>query len=351
MNKGEKRRKRRKYHIRYDRIILLVLLFIAIAVIILLSIRIYRLENGGGAASSEISEFSQTTETITENTSENITAQTAETSTVTTETETTETTVTTTGFADNFETEKYDDDDIYKGVLAIVNSENEYKFIENDEDFVKVMDNGSEFYNVSENDLSLEAETVKHLNLMMQDFAESTGMEDTNIWVVEGRRDYDTQNNIYNSGSSVFRAGYSEYHTGRIFDLAVFEDDGTSYYFSPKDKYEWFGENAAKHGFIVRFPEGKEDITGEEYRARTYQYVGIPHAEYMYAAGLCLEEYTELVKGYNTERPLEFGDGEHEYMVYYVQANDEHEIPVPRDYQYTVSGDNSDGLIITAVKN
>ena len=347
MNKGEKRRKRRKYHVRYDRIILLVLLFIAIAVIILLSIRIYQLENRNDM-SSDTKEFSeQTTENITENPTEIITSEITD----TTEASSTETTVTTTSFAENYETKKYEDDDIYKGVLAIVNSDNEYKFLEDDENFVKVMENGNEFYNVSENDLSLEAETVKYLNLMMKSFAEDTGMEDTNIWVVEGRRDYDTQNSIYNSGSSVFRAGYSEYHTGRIFDLAVFEDDGTSYYFSPKDNYEWFEENAAKYGFIVRFPENKEDITGEEYRARTYQYVGVPHAEYMYAAGLCLEEYMELVKGYNTERPLEFGDGEHEYMVYYAEGNDKHEIPVPKDYQYTVSGDNSGGLIITAVKN
>ena len=349
MNKGEQRRKKRrgKYHARYDRIILLALLFIETTAIIFLGIRVYQLEKKE-ESSSEIQEFSeQTTENIPEVTTENIT----EIQTTVTTTEVVETVATTTSFTENFETEKYEDDDIYEGMLAMVNSEHEYKFTEDEDNFVKVMEKGNEFYNVSENDLSLESETVEYLNRMMKDFAEDTGMEDTNIWVVEGRRDYDTQNDIYNSGSSVFKAGYSEYHTGRIFDLAVFEDDGTSYYFSPKDDYEWFEENAAKYGFIVRFPENKEEITGEQYRARTYQYVGVPHAEYMYAAGLCLEEYIDIVKGYNTERPLEFGDGEHEYMVYYVSANEKNEIPVPKDYQYTVSGDNSGGLIVTAVKN
>ena len=349
MNKGEKRRKRRKYHARYDRIMLVVVMFILVGAVVFLSIRIFQLKKENSVISSEI-KLSE--EIATEIPTENITEiPTTETSQTTTSAETTETTVTTTDFRENFETEKYSDNDIYKGVLAIVNSDTEYKFIEEDDEFVKVMDNGNEFYNVSENDLELEKETVKYLNLMMENFAKDTGTDDTNIWVVEGRRDYDTQNNIYNSGSSVFRAGYSEYHTGRIFDLAVFEDDGTSYYFSPKEKYEWFAENARRFGFIVRFPEEKQDLTGEEYRARSYQYVGVPHAEYIFATGFCLEEYMELVKGYTIERPLEFGDGEHEYMVYYVPANDNHELPVPKDYQYTVSGNNTDGLIVTAGKN
>ena len=56
----------------------------------------------------------------------------------------------------------------------------------------------------------------------------------------------------------------------------------------------WLAEHAAEYGFILRYPEGKEDITGHEYCAYHYRYVGKDAAMYIKEKGITLEEFVEL---------------------------------------------------------
>ena len=80
--------------------------------------------------------------------------------------------------------------------------------------------------------------------------------------------------------------GYSEHETGLAIDFT----NGGSY----EDKLEmwdWLSKNAHKYGFILRYPQGKEDITGYDYEAWHYRYVGKHNAEIMFENDLCLEEY------------------------------------------------------------
>ena len=49
--------------------------------------------------------------------------------------------------------------------------------------------------------------------------------------------------------------------------------------------------NAYKYGFILRYPEGKEDITGYNFESWHYRYVGIDVATYIYENNITLEEY------------------------------------------------------------
>jgi hypothetical protein len=137
--------------------------------------------------------------------------------------------------------------------------------------------------------------------------------------------------------------------SGRTFDMLVMHDDATTDPFKPEDGYEWFADHAADYGFIVRFPEDKSDLTGERARTYTYRYVGVPHAKYMTKHGLCLEEYIDALKGYTIDKPLEVeGDG-CGYRIYYVPApkSGKIEVLVPEKERYTVSGNNSDGFIVT----
>ncbi|WP_165478904.1 M15 family metallopeptidase, partial [Clostridioides difficile] len=56
---------------------------------------------------------------------------------------------------------------------------------------------------------------------------------------------------------------------------------------------KWLAENAHKFGFIIRYPEGKEDITGTAYEPWHIRYVGKDAAEEIYSKGLTLEEYLQ----------------------------------------------------------
>ena len=56
---------------------------------------------------------------------------------------------------------------------------------------------------------------------------------------------------------------------------------------------KWLAENCAKYGFILRYPEGKTDITGIIYESWHFRYIGKEHAEIIMKEGLCLEEYLD----------------------------------------------------------
>ncbi len=60
---------------------------------------------------------------------------------------------------------------------------------------------------------------------------------------------------------------------------------------------QWLMENSWKYGFVLRYPNGKSDITGIIYEPWHYRYVGRQAAEQMQELELCLEEYLELLSG------------------------------------------------------
>ena len=60
---------------------------------------------------------------------------------------------------------------------------------------------------------------------------------------------------------------------------------------SNEDVYVWLAQNAYKYGFILRYPQGKENITGTDYEPWHYRYVGKGVAEEIYRDQICLEEY------------------------------------------------------------
>ena len=66
--------------------------------------------------------------------------------------------------------------------------------------------------------------------------------------------------------------------------------------FADTDEYRWLEQNAWKFGFVLRYPEGKEDVTGIQFEPWHYRYVGRYHAYRMHESGMCLEEYLEDVR-------------------------------------------------------
>ena len=94
------------------------------------------------------------------------------------------------------------------------------------------------------------------------------------------------------AGEVVKRPGYSEHNTGLAVDLYGSGDTSLSPSFANTAAYAWLMEHCADYGFILRFPKGKESVTGVIYEAWHFRYVGDPViAHRIMDAGLCLEEY------------------------------------------------------------
>lgn len=80
--------------------------------------------------------------------------------------------------------------------------------------------------------------------------------------------------------------GQSEHNAGICADLCSLSQD-----FEDTKEFEWLSENAYKYGFILRYPKGKETLTGIQYEPWHYRFVGTYHAAKIRESGLCLEEY------------------------------------------------------------
>ena len=89
------------------------------------------------------------------------------------------------------------------------------------------------------------------------------------------------------------RPGTSEHQTGLCVDMHNL--GSASVRFAEKEAYKWLIENCYKFGFILRFPEGKEDITGYGFEPWHYRFVGRYHASEIHRLGMCLEEYIDYL--------------------------------------------------------
>lgn len=91
--------------------------------------------------------------------------------------------------------------------------------------------------------------------------------------------------------------GCSEHQSGLCCDI-VDKWYGTLRSAEQKDKplQIWLREHCQDYGFILRFPEGKEEITGVMFESWHFRYVGEPAAKYIMENGLCLEEFIALYK-------------------------------------------------------
>ncbi|WP_291651137.1 M15 family metallopeptidase [Clostridium sp.] len=112
-----------------------------------------------------------------------------------------------------------------------------------------------------------------------------------------GYRSYKSQKNTFNdrvksqgienAEAYVAKPGFSEHQTGLCIDITNEEN----YLIQGTKEGDWLAENSYRFGFIIRYPLGKEDITGIEYEPWHIRYVGEEAAKYIYENGITLEEY------------------------------------------------------------
>lgn len=122
--------------------------------------------------------------------------------------------------------------------------------------------------------------------------------------VVSGYRSYKTQTTLYNNyvkrdGKAAAdtysaRAGHSEHQTGLAADLNKISDS-----FGETKAGKWLANNCYKYGFILRYPKGKQSITGYVYEPWHFRYIG-DEAVNLYNNGnwITLEEYLGIDSKY-----------------------------------------------------
>jgi D-alanyl-D-alanine carboxypeptidase len=227
--------------------------------------------------------------------------------------------------------------DLYSGNLACVNSENYEDYYTKGVELCNVFENRVQCYSVSNIDTQISTSVITELNSMVSDFNEATENTDTMI-----RTGYISEDDLTDYTDC-------DHITGLSFNLSSY-DGNTIEDFNGTGDFSWILERADKYGFIQRYPSDKVDITGIDEPSH-FRYVGLPHSSYMKENNLCLEEYIELVKGYKYNDPLEVTTfNGRTYDVYYVtvdNANSSTNIPVPMDKEYSISGNNDDGYIVT----
>lgn len=162
----------------------------------------------------------------------------------------------------------------------------------------------------------------------------------TDIWVTSAYRDYEYQqktfnkhknseqqtisdaameyfgyeyiyNNYYTKGKTALSSadaekvalsysaapGTSEHQTGLCVDFTTQSLWGAlNTDFENTDAFAWLAQNAYKFGFILRYPHGKESITGYTYEPWHYRFVGREAATDMHCSGMTLEEYRGAVQ-------------------------------------------------------
>ncbi|WP_226642116.1 D-alanyl-D-alanine carboxypeptidase family protein [Mesobacillus subterraneus] len=134
--------------------------------------------------------------------------------------------------------------------------------------------------------------------------ARNDGIE---LAAVSGYRSYGRQETLFNAEvnkvgaekalQAVARPGSSEHQTGLTMDISSKTNNfNLNEQFGKTKEGVWLAHNAHKYGFILRYPKGKENLTGYMYEPWHFRYVGIKAATEIYENEWTLEEYFENVK-------------------------------------------------------
>ena len=142
---------------------------------------------------------------------------------------------------------------------------------------------------------------MTNFNKMQNDAKKSN----INLRIISGFRSYQTQQSLYNNYAArdgknaadrySARAGHSEHQTGLAADINSLEQT-----FEYTSEGKWLNNNCYKYGFIIRYPKGKESITGYMFEPWHIRYVGVDIATKLYNNGnwLSLEEYLGITSKY-----------------------------------------------------
>ncbi|MDY6064807.1 MAG: M15 family metallopeptidase [Finegoldia sp.] len=138
-------------------------------------------------------------------------------------------------------------------------------------------------------DPGVDRDAQKAFNLMVDD----AGKQNVVIRNINDYLSYDQQAKLNNTEDVVFaEPGHSEHQAGLAYDL-MGEDYSLKYKkdFAKSPEYKWLLDNSYKYGFIPRYPENKESVTGVDFQPWQFRYVGVEVATLIHNQNTTLEEY------------------------------------------------------------
>lgn len=170
-------------------------------------------------------------------------------------------------------------------------------------------------------DFSPQVETVQNGYQMdsrvapiMKEMIEDAKADGVDLLVCSAYRSIEKQTQLFNNQVDLFMSqgmtrekaeaetatmiavpGTSEHHTGLAADIVTPTHQTLDPQFADTKAGQWLLEHAVEYGFVLRYPEEKQDITNIIYESWHYRYVGKEHAEIMKEKNLCLEEYLETL--------------------------------------------------------
>lgn len=145
----------------------------------------------------------------------------------------------------------------------------------------------------------LEKKTYKQIKKLLKDMNK---IFDSEIVIDSGYRTYFYQENLMEKllkekGKDAYKSlalpGHSEHQTGLAVDIGFYKNgiyDNDFNILDYQKEFKWLEENSYKYGFIIRYPKGKENITGYIHEPWHLRYIG-NLAEFLYKYNLTLEEY------------------------------------------------------------
>ncbi len=147
-------------------------------------------------------------------------------------------------------------------------------------------------------------ETCADALIEMSDAARADGFK---LYLKSAYRSWQTQNTMYynrlkkNHGKDdgwVSKPGASDHQTGLGCDVVPrsWKSKAMNSKMAREPECAWMAEHCHEYGFIIRYPEDKQDITEINYEPWHLRYVGIPVANYIWENGLCLEEFNDQLQ-------------------------------------------------------
>ena len=189
----------------------------------------------------------------------------------------------------------------------------------------------NEYYHLKNMKLKIQESAVTAMNLLAETRFQETGRSDLIVY---------STSELYEKAGSVYPDFLPDRNTGFGLDLAFLNEDGTISGMT-EEPDTWLHENCWRFGFVFSVPEKPYHI----------RYVGNIHAAIMQKENLTLAEYLHALRAYSVSVPYTCVYEKEQMIIYFVPAAafGYTDVPVPEYGSCQISGNGTDGYIVTAV--
>ncbi len=192
-------------------------------------------------------------------------------------------------------------------------------------------------YRMKRLDFNTRPEVLEAMNEMGNAYVADTGA--VNLMIYSTMAPYDAPGSLYPDALPDRSSGY-------CLDFCILNPDETIN--KIKSPNTWLESHSWKYGFVFSYTGTDTELSGVSAAPYHLRYVGKVHAALLHENNLTLAEYHEFIREYTVDEPLSFTLGEITYSIYFepsVAASTDIALPLEKNYE--ISGNNSDGFIVT----